>query len=152
MEGCVNLRTIDEYSVKVTVPVAWGEMDSFGHVNNIIFFRYFETARIDYFKRVGFIEEMENSGIGPILASTSAKFIKPLFYPDTVHIGTRVTDLRSTKFTMDYLLYSEKNGTAAVGEALIVVLNYQTSTKSPLPPKVKEKILELEPDLIEQRS
>ncbi|MHA1977890.1 MAG: acyl-CoA thioesterase [Candidatus Hodarchaeales archaeon] len=143
------MDVIDDYSVVVNIPVVWGDMDSFGHINNTKFFRYFETARIKYFECIGFIQEMKDSKIGPILASTSAKFIKPLFYPDTVKVGTRVSSLESTKFTMDYLILSEKSGTTAVGEAVIVVLNYATSTKSPLPVKVKEKILALEPALSE---
>lgn len=43
-------RMIAQYPVVVEVPVAWGEMDAYGHVNNIVYFRYFETARIAYSK------------------------------------------------------------------------------------------------------
>lgn len=35
------------FPVRVDIPVAWGEMDAFGHVNNVVYFRYFESARID---------------------------------------------------------------------------------------------------------
>lgn len=139
------MNKLDDYSVIVKVPVVWGDMDSFGHVNNIKFFRYFETARIKYFEDIGFIQVMKDSKIGPILASTSAKFIKPLFYPDILQVGTRVTNLELTKFNMDYIVVSEKSGIAAVGEAVIVVLDYQTSSKISLPPSVKENILRLEP-------
>ncbi len=142
------MDTLEDYSVVVKIPVVWGDMDSFGHVNNIKFFRYFETARIKYFENIGFIQVMRDSKIGPILASTSAKFIKSLFYPDTIQVGTRVTKLESTRFIMDYLVISEQSGTAAVGEAVIVVLDYQTSAKSPLPASIKEKIFEIEPLLV----
>ncbi|MHA1994788.1 MAG: acyl-CoA thioesterase [Candidatus Hodarchaeales archaeon] len=141
------MNKLEDYPVVVKIPVVWGDMDSFGHINNTKFFRYFETARIKYFENIGFIASMKDLQIGPILASTSAKFIKPLFYPDKLLVGTRVTSISSTKFTMDYLIHSEKVGTAAVGEGVIVVLDYQTSTKVPLPENVKEKILALEPGL-----
>ncbi|MHA2384093.1 MAG: acyl-CoA thioesterase, partial [Candidatus Thorarchaeota archaeon] len=85
------MKSLDDFNIRVEIPVAWGDMDSFRHVNNTKFFKYFETARIRYFEKIGFIETMEKNSIGPILASTSAKFIKPLFYPDTVTVGTRVT-------------------------------------------------------------
>ncbi len=145
--GTLNMNTLEDYPVVVKIPVVWGDMDSFGHINNTKFFRYFETARIKYFENIGFIASMKDLQIGPILASTSAKFIKPLFYPDKLLVGTRVTSINSTKFTMDYLIHSEKVGPAAVGEGVIVVLDYQTSTKVPLPENVKEKILALEPGL-----
>ena len=90
---------------------------------------------------------MHQSTIGPILASTSAKFIKPVVYPDTISVGTRITSLNENKFSMDYLIESEKIGVVAVGEAVIVILDYKSSQKAPLPMSVKEKILQLQPDL-----
>jgi acyl-CoA thioester hydrolase len=38
----------------MNIPVAWGEMDAMGHINNIIYFRYFETVRIEYFNRLDY--------------------------------------------------------------------------------------------------
>jgi acyl-CoA thioester hydrolase len=78
---------LEDLPVTVIIPVAWGEMDFFRHVNNTVFFRYFESARIVYLDRIGFHEALAESGIGPILASTHARFRKPITYPDTVHVG-----------------------------------------------------------------
>ena len=50
-----------------------GEMDAFGHLNNIVYFRYFETARIHYFERCGFMATYEEDRIGAILHSTSGR-------------------------------------------------------------------------------
>ena len=79
------------YPVVIVTPVAWGEMDSLQHVNNIIYFRYFESARMAYFNQLDIWSYMNETGIGPILASTECRFRIPLTYPDTVSIGTRVT-------------------------------------------------------------
>lgn len=141
------MKELKDFPIIIKFPVAWGDMDSFGHVNNIQFFKYFESARIKYFEETGFSECMHKTSIGPILASTSAKFVKPLLYPDSIMIGTRITALFDQKFTMDYIIESKKNGVAAVGEAMIVVLDYKTSEKVDLPASVKEKILELQPEL-----
>jgi len=78
--GMENL--MDGYPVVIEVPVAWGEMDAFGHVNNIVYFRYFESARLAYFYKLDLIDMMTKTGIGPILASTSCRFKIPLTYPD----------------------------------------------------------------------
>ncbi|HEY5596956.1 MAG TPA: acyl-CoA thioesterase, partial [Candidatus Bipolaricaulota bacterium] len=75
----------------IELPVAWGEMDAFGHVNNIYYFRYFESGRLDYFARIGYLDYVKHTGLGPILASTQCTFRKPLVYPDTVSVGTRVS-------------------------------------------------------------
>jgi acyl-CoA thioester hydrolase len=89
------------FPVIVEVPVAWGDMDAFGHVNNTMFFRYFETARIAFLDRIGFRGE---NGIGPILASTQCRFRRPLAFPDTVLVGARVSETTDDRFTHEYRL------------------------------------------------
>ncbi len=138
------MKTLNDFSVTVQIPIAWGDMDSFGHVNNTKFFKYFETARIKYFEEIGLVESMKNDSIGPILATTSAKFIKPLFYPDTVIVGTRITSINGSRFTMDYIIESNNLGTAAIGESDIVVINYTTQQKTSIPPNILEKIKQIE--------
>ena len=59
------------FPVIVKIPVIWGDMDSFQHVNNVIYFRYFESARIQYFETLGWMDIIEKKAIGTILAYTS---------------------------------------------------------------------------------
>jgi acyl-CoA thioester hydrolase len=136
--------SLDDFNITVEIPIAWGDMDSFKHVNNTKVFKYFETARIKYFEEIGFIETMEKDAIGPILASTSAKFIKPLFYPGTVIAGTRVTSIEPTQFNMEYIVESKSTGIAALGEAKMVVYNYKSSERANLPDTVRNKIREID--------
>ncbi|MFX0055376.1 MAG: acyl-CoA thioesterase [Candidatus Hermodarchaeota archaeon] len=138
------MKSLDGFNIKVEIPVAWGDMDAFKHVNNTRVFRYFETARIKYFEKIGFIETMEKDSIGPILASTSAKFIKPLFYPDTVTVGTRVTSVEPTQFIMEYIVESKSKGIAALGESKMVVYDYESSKRTTLPDIVRNKIKEID--------
>jgi acyl-CoA thioester hydrolase len=135
----------DQYPVVIQVPVAWGEMDAFGHVNNIIYFRYFESARIAYFDATGFVEMMDTSGLGPILAQTQARFKAPLSYPDTVHVGARVPRVETDRFTMEYAVWSEAHQrVAAEGSGLIVCYNYREKRKAAVPDQLRERIRSVE--------
>src|SRR5713101_5227720 len=58
------------YSVIVELSVAWGDMDSYRHVNNVVYFRYFENARLEYFRRLDWFVYEKETGVGPILAAT----------------------------------------------------------------------------------
>jgi acyl-CoA thioester hydrolase len=138
------MASLDDFSIKVDIPVAWGDMDSFKHVNNTKFFKYFETARIKYFEQAGFIESMEKDSIGPILATTSCKFIKPLFYPDTVTVGTRVISIEPDSFIMEYIIVSKSKGVVAIGDSKMVVYDYRSSKKAILPDFVRSKIREID--------
>ncbi len=141
------MKLLKDYPIIVKIPISWGDMEAFGHVNNIRYFKYFETARIRFFEEIGLADIMHQSTIGPILASTSAKFIKPVVYPDSISIGTRITSIEGNKFSMDYIIESEKVGVAAIGESVIVILDYKSSQRVPLPLSVEKKILQLQPEL-----
>ena len=133
------------FPVTIEVPVAWGEMDALGHVNNIVFFRYFESARIQYFAAVDFLGRPETGTIGPILASTHCRFRRPLHFPDTVIAGARTTELLDDRFTMEYRIVSTSSGElAAEGGGVVVAYDYSDNRKAQLPDHVKQRILALE--------
>ena len=133
------------YPVVVDIPVAWGDMDYFRHVNNIVFFRYFESARIEYLERIGFRELAGNDPVGPILASTGCRFRRPLTWPDTVAVGARVVDVGKDRFSMAYRLVSRKSGeVAAEGDGVLVSFDYAAQKKVPLPEGVRRAIEVLE--------
>ena len=133
------------YPVVIELPVAWGEMDALRHVNNIVYFRYFESARMAYFTRLDIWEYMNETGVGPILASTACKFKFPLVYPDTVSVGTRVTDIEADRFVMKYVVVSHRHAKpAAEGDGLIVSYDYRALRKVPLPGEIKKRIEALE--------
>jgi acyl-CoA thioester hydrolase len=130
------------FPVIVTQAVLWGEMDSFQHVNNVVYFRYFENGRIAYIDRLGWDDE----SCGPILASTQAKFILPLTYPDTIHIGTRLLgEIRADRFTIEHQIVSEaQDAIVTVGQGVIVGYDYDKKAKATLPDDLKKRIRELE--------
>lgn len=129
------------FPVVVEIPVQWGEMDFFRHVNNTVFFRYFESARIAYLDAIGFREEETQGGVGPILASTHCRFRRPLTYPDTVLVGARTTEVGADRFTMEYRLVSQAQGeVAAEGGGVLVSYDYAAGRKAPLPEAVRTAI------------
>ena len=134
-----------DFSIVLTLPVQWGEMDAYGHVNNAVLFRYFESARIAYLERCGFIESMDRDRIGAILHSTACRFRSPLYYPDTVEVGARATEVASDRFTMEYRVVSlTKQAVVAEGQGVIVSYDYARGRKAKLPEGIQRKIARLE--------
>lgn len=136
---------LEGFPVVVEIPVAWGEMDAFQHVNNVVYFRYFESGRIAYLNRIDIYKTMNETGIGPILGSANCKFKIPLTYPDTVSVGISVPEIGADRFTMQYRIVSHRHGkVAAEGEGVIVAYNYREGKKASLPPEIRRRIQELE--------
>lgn len=132
---------VADYPTVIEIPVAWGEMDAFGHVNNIVYLRYFESARIAYFEALETLEIMAATGIGPILAETRCRYKLPLTYPDTVAVGARIAELAADRFLMHYQVVSQRHGkVAAEGDGRIVYYDYHAKTKAPLPEVIAARI------------
>jgi acyl-CoA thioester hydrolase len=136
---------LENFPVVIELPVVWGEMDAYAHVNNSVYFRYFESARIAYFDRIGYLELARATGLGPILASTRCDFKKALTFPDKILVGVKVAELGEDRFLMQYRIVSDKlRKIAAEGDGLIVSYNYREGRKVPLPEEIRKRIEQLE--------
>lgn len=145
VEAYAACRThLDNYPIVFEQPVAWGEMDAFGHVNNIVYFRYFESARMAYFQELGYDDEMR-SGLGPILAETRCRFRVALRFPDYIAVGATVTEVEEDRFHMAYAVASYRvGGIAAEGTGLVVSYDYNRKTKAPLPTRITDQIHQIQ--------
>ena len=133
------------YRVVVELPVAWGEMDSYQHVNNVVYFRYFENARLEYFRRLDWFEYERQTGIGPILAATQARFRKPLTYPDTIWVTARVVTIESDRFHLEHIVVSKRLGAvAAEGKGTVVTYHHGEGHKIAMPEELRRRIEALE--------
>ena len=134
-----------DFSVVIEVDLGWNDMDAFEHVNNVVYFRYFENARVDYMTRIGWFALKVSDGIGPIVASTQARFRKPLAYPDRVWVGARVIAVGEDRVTFEHKLVSRKwDDVAAEGQAAVVCFDYRKGMKTPLTAALRERISEME--------
>jgi acyl-CoA thioester hydrolase len=139
---------LSEYPVIIELPVLWGHMDAFRHVNNTVYFRYFESARIVYGDKVEMYRFLKEEGVGPILASTACNFLKPLVYPDTVEVGCRTSALSDSEMEQEYGIFSHRlQRLAAAGSARIVAYDYQKLRRTNFPHLLIENILKLEKNL-----
>ena len=132
------------YPIRLEIPVAWREMDAFGHVNNVVFFRYFESARIEYFRLLNG-DDIGKGAIVPILANTECNFLRPVHFPDRLIAEARISRVGNSSFTMEYRLTSTEQDTlVAEGKAVVVNVDPQTGKSAPLSEEVKKKIEEFE--------
>jgi acyl-CoA thioester hydrolase len=134
-----------DYPVVLQQDLVWGDMDAFRHINNTVYFRYFENARIAYFEKAGIIAYMEQNQVGPILASTRCDFRAPLAFPGKIRIGASAGQIREKRFTMKYMVYSDTLSTiAAEGEGLIVYYDYRQGKSCPIPEAILASIAGIE--------
>lgn len=123
----------------MTIPVQWGDQDLFAHVNNAVYFKWMESARVAYWNETGMRAIMEPEHSGPILASISCDFRKQIKFPDSIEVGARLAQLGRTSLTLEHHVFSHQHqAVAAMGQSIVVIFNY----RSQHPIRVSEKLRE----------
>jgi acyl-CoA thioester hydrolase len=80
---------------KKVIEIRWGDMDAYGHVNNINYFLYAQEARFDMLEQKKL--EYDPNKVAPVLAETNCKFIRPINFPETILIETWFNDIIGEK-------------------------------------------------------
>jgi acyl-CoA thioester hydrolase len=133
------------HPVVITWPVQWGDQDAFGHVNNVVYFRWMESARIAYFREAGVPSAAAGQGTGPILASVKCDFRRQLTYPDTLLISASITSFGRTSMKMVHWIYSTaQQAVAAEGDSTIVMFDYTGQRPVAVSDEIRARIEALE--------
>ena len=122
------------------MPIRWGDMDALGHVNNTVYFRYMEQARISWFDTLGLVGS--GTGEGPSVINASCTFLKQLVYPGSVEIRTHVGQAGRTSFEtwIEMRPSYDPQTVYAQGSAKVVWVDYVKGKSAPLPEKLRSVI------------
>lgn len=100
--------------------VAWGDMDIFAHLNNVRYYEYAQSARVDNMTRAGVF----GNGEYTVIVSTSCQYKHSVYFPDTLWIGVKVKKIGNTSLTHEYLFFSTaQQKIVATGESVVVNMN-----------------------------
>lgn len=114
---------------KKVFSIAWGDMDALGHVNNARYLDYFQEARIEWLSDLN-IRMTEQTG--PVVIHVACTFLKPVIYPATVTLCSKIHSLGNSSMVMDHELYQDEV-LMAQGCSKIVWVDYRQSKSIPLP-------------------
>lgn len=134
----------DGYALELRLRIDWSEMDLFGHVNNVMFMKYVQAARVNYWETIGLTQLHQQEGRGPMLASTGCRFLKPLHYPGELRVLTRLAFIKNTSFGFKHLLLNAGNEPVAEAEDVVVFYNFHKSEKEMIPDFLRERIRHVE--------
>jgi acyl-CoA thioester hydrolase len=122
------------------VPLRWGDMDAMAHLNNVMYFRLMEEARIQWFEQFGF--STLPTGEAPILAHAACDFVKAMTYPGVAVVKQIVTRVgrSSVEMTLAIEKKDEPGVTYATGRTVIVWYDYSEGKSKPWPEAIREAI------------
>ncbi|MEO8124516.1 MAG: thioesterase family protein [Burkholderiales bacterium] len=123
---------------EMVIPIRWGDMDAMGHVNNTLYFRYFETIRIEWMHTLG--NTLKPDGEGFVIVNAFCNFIRQLEYPGDIRARHYVGNVGRSSFdTFVTLERSDEPGVVyATGGATTVWLDFPAKKTLPLPDWLRE--------------
>ena len=122
------------------IPVRWGDMDAYGHVNNTVYFRYMEQVRVEWLEQMGSVVRPDNA-VAPVIINAACTFLMPVNYPATVIIRMYGGEPgRSSVMTWYELLVEGDERIYAEGSSKVVWMNPQTGKSVPLPEAVRAAV------------
>ena len=126
-------KELQSFRLQVEIPVKWGDMDAFQHVNNTVYLRWIEHARVEYIAKV-FNSDLRSTVLGPILARTDIRYIFPLTYPDTVVVGFRVSEIQDDRLICESKVFSSKHQRlSAICYNTIMAYDFRALNKTDIP-------------------
>ena len=120
------------FPIKLPLRLDWSEMDIFGHINNVAYFKYVQSSRVNCWEVSGLASSFSVTKIGPILLSTTCQFMKPLFYPGNIVIAARIEFIKNTSFGIHHHILNELGQVAAEAHDVIVMYDFAKNEKVPV--------------------
>jgi len=115
--------------------IRWGDMDSLGHVNNIMYFRYFEQIRLEWYASMGFAS-LEETQEGMLIVDNHAEYLKPLVYPAHIHVHMAGHSPGRSSFVSTYTITSGET-LFTRGSSKVVWVNRLKGKSTRLPDSVR---------------
>jgi len=127
----------------LAIPTRWMDNDTYGHVNNVVFYAYFDTAVNEHLIREGGLDIRNGPTIG-VVVETACRFMRPLSFPDIIDAGLRVAKLGNSSVAYDIGLFRHgQDEAAATGRFVHVWVDRLTRRPTPLPPTIRAALEEL---------
>jgi acyl-CoA thioester hydrolase len=127
----------------LAIATRWMDNDSYGHVNNVTYYSYFDTAVNEHLIRCGGLDIGKDPVIGYVV-ETGCRFAKPLSFPETIDVGLRIVRLGTTSVTYEIGIFRYGDDEpAATGHFVHVWVDRATVRPAPVPPRIRAALMPL---------
>ena len=123
------------------IPIRWGDMDAYGHVNNTVYFRYMEQARVEWLESLN--HKVAPEGDSPVIINAGCTFLVPMTYPGTVEVKLFAGAPGRSSIPTYYELRMHGNDLLfAEGESKVVWMNNATGKSVPIPESLRNVLVQ----------
>jgi acyl-CoA thioester hydrolase len=135
----MNLRDAgrEDFPHFLAIPTRWMDNDAYQHVNNVVYYSYFDTAVNQFLISRGALDIHADRVVG-LVVDTGCSYFHSIAFPDTVHVGVRVAKLGNSSVRYELALFkNDEARPAAAGHFVHVYVDRDSNTPVPVPEKVR---------------
>lgn len=126
-----------DYRHFLAIPTRWMDNDTYGHVNNVTYYSYFDTAVNEHLIREGGLDIRDGAAVG-FVVETSCRFHRPLSFPETIDAGLRVARLGRSSVTYEIALFGrDSDAPAATGRFVHVWVDRASERPTDVPASIR---------------
>ena len=130
------LNTASAFEIKID----WSEMDLFGHINNVAYFKYVQAARVNYLELAGINTSDPENKLSFAVADTSCQFKKPLYFPGKIFVKTKTDWIKNSSLQLTHVIFNENQEITAEAIDVIVLFDYAKQSKVLISDEIRKKI------------
>ena len=139
----VKIMKRSDYSYFQSITTRWADNDSYGHVNNVVYYSYFDTIANQYLIEFSDFKPLSAPIIG-LVAHSNCTYIKAIAYPDKIEAGLSVKKLGNSSVTYGIGIFKQgENTPCAYGEFIHVFVNRKTKQSTSIPEEIKKVLQQL---------
>ena len=132
-----------DYAHFTTISTRWSDNDAYRHVNNVVYYGFFDTAVNEHLMRAGVLD-VEHSPVVGLVVETQCRYLAPISFPDRVSVGLRVAHLGTSSLRYELAVFRNDDDTAAAtGHFVHVYVDRATNRPVPVPAAVRAAVAPL---------
>ncbi len=145
MTGKIRKTTLGKYPYRIAISTRWMDNDIYAHVNNVVYYAYFDTAVNHYLLAEGVLDPVAGAVIG-LVVETQCNYFSPIRFPDSVTAGLRVAHIGNSSVRYAIGLFKDSEQTAsAQGHFVHVYVDRETRQPVNIPEDLRQALIRLQP-------
>lgn len=133
--------TLKEYPFVHQMQTRWMDNDVYGHVNNVIYYSFFDTAIAVFLTSKAGLDYINGTSVGLVI-ETSCTYFEAIAFPDTVQVGVRVAKLGNSSVRYEVGIFKNNQTTAsAQGYFVHVYVDRESQRPTPIPDQARTALI-----------
>ncbi|ENV32840.1 acyl-CoA thioesterase [Acinetobacter gerneri] len=134
------IKTREQYHFLFPIQTRWADNDMYGHVNNVTYYSYFDTAaNALLIQKAAF--DLRNSKIIGLVVDSACSFLQELSYPEIIEVGVAIKKIGTTSLTYDLAIFKQgQNDASAQGHFVHVFVDRETRKSTPIPVEMRDAL------------